>query len=59
MSESFFMPLSASHDNLTCSFTLTPQRMRMIVEAFKDALENGLEKPEQIVVRSGLRIFQL
>ncbi|KAF9531097.1 hexokinase [Crepidotus variabilis] len=30
-------------------FTLTPQRMRMIVEAFKDSLELGLEKPEQIV----------
>jgi hypothetical protein len=33
-------------------FTLTPQRMRMIVEAFKDALELGLEKDGQIVVRS-------
>lgn len=32
-------------------FTLTPQRMRMIVEAFKDALELGLSKNEQIVVR--------
>lgn len=31
-------------------FTLTPQRMRMIVEAFKDTLELGLSKPEQIVV---------
>jgi len=31
-------------------FTLTPQRMRMIVEAFKDSLELGLEKPSQIVV---------
>jgi len=31
------------------AFTLTPQRMRMIVEAFKDTLELGLEKPEQIV----------
>ncbi|PPQ76228.1 hypothetical protein CVT26_008579 [Gymnopilus dilepis] len=30
-------------------FTLTPQRMRMIVEAFKEALETGLEKPEQVV----------
>ncbi|KAF7340276.1 Phosphotransferase [Mycena venus] len=30
-------------------FTLTPQRMRMIVEAFKDTLELGLTKPEQIV----------
>jgi len=30
-------------------FTLTPQRMRMIVEAFKDTLETGLEKPGQIV----------
>ncbi|KAF7313096.1 Phosphotransferase [Mycena kentingensis (nom. inval.)] len=30
-------------------FTLTPQRMRMIVEAFKDTLELGLEKHKQIV----------
>ncbi|RDB17141.1 Hexokinase-2 [Hypsizygus marmoreus] len=30
-------------------FTLTPQRMRMIVEAFKDTLELGLQKPDQIV----------
>ncbi|KAI0039975.1 hexokinase [Auriscalpium vulgare] len=30
-------------------FTLTPQRMRMIVEAFKETLELGLEKPEQVV----------
>ena len=31
-------------------FTLTPPRMRMIVEAFKEALELGLEKPNQVVV---------
>ena len=37
-------------------FTLTPQRMRMIVEAFKDALEIGLEKPEQTVVRIAPRL---
>ncbi|KAK7062861.1 hexokinase [Paramarasmius palmivorus] len=30
-------------------FTLTPQRMRMIVEAFKDTLELGLQKPGQVV----------
>jgi len=30
-------------------FTLTPQRMRMIVEAFKEALETGLEQPGQVV----------
>ncbi|KAG6887300.1 hypothetical protein C0995_016304 [Termitomyces sp. Mi166 len=30
-------------------FTLTPQRMRMIVEAFKETLELGLEKPKQVV----------
>ncbi|KAF8976979.1 hypothetical protein BDQ17DRAFT_163165 [Cyathus striatus] len=30
-------------------FTLTPQRMRMIVEAFKETLELGLEKPDQVV----------
>ncbi|KAF5384407.1 hypothetical protein D9615_003448 [Tricholomella constricta] len=32
------------------SFTLTPQRMRMIVEAFKDTLELGLAKPDQVVL---------
>jgi len=30
-------------------FTLTPPRMRMIVDAFKDTLELGLEKPKQVV----------
>jgi hexokinase len=30
-------------------FTLTPQRMRMIVEAFAETLELGLAKPNQIV----------
>ncbi|KAI6132871.1 hexokinase [Pisolithus thermaeus] len=30
-------------------FTLTPQRMRMIVEAFTECLELGLSKPNQIV----------
>ncbi|KAF4613040.1 hypothetical protein D9613_010927 [Agrocybe pediades] len=30
-------------------FTLTPQRMRMIVEAFKESLETGLEEPGQTV----------
>jgi len=30
-------------------FTLTPQRMRMIVEAFAETLELGLSKPNQIV----------
>lgn len=34
---------------LEAMFTLTPQRMRMIVEAFKDALELGLSKPGQVV----------
>ncbi|KIP04813.1 hypothetical protein PHLGIDRAFT_75252 [Phlebiopsis gigantea 11061_1 CR5-6] len=34
---------------LETMFTLTPQRMRMIVEAFKDALELGLAKDSQIV----------
>ena len=33
-----------------CRFTVTPQRMRMIVEAFKDSLELGLAKPAQVVV---------
>jgi len=31
-------------------FTLTPQRMRMIVEAFKETLELGLQEPNQVVV---------
>ncbi|KAG5653172.1 hypothetical protein H0H81_001889, partial [Sphagnurus paluster] len=31
------------------TFTLTPQRMRMIVEAFKETLELGLSKPDQVV----------
>lgn len=30
-------------------FTLTPQRMRMIVEAFKETLELGLQQPDQVV----------
>ncbi|BGP25508.1 hexokinase [Rhodotorula toruloides] len=30
-------------------FTLTPQRMRMIVDSFVEVLERGLEKPEQEV----------
>ncbi|KAI0301388.1 hexokinase [Russula brevipes] len=30
-------------------FTLTPPRMRMIVDAFKETLELGLEKPKQVV----------
>jgi hypothetical protein len=29
--------------------------MRMIVEAFKDALETGLEEPEQVVVRINVK----
>lgn len=33
-----------------CSFTLTPQRMRMITQAFSETLELGLKKPDQIVV---------
>lgn len=32
-------------------FTLTPQRMRIIVDAFKDTLEAGLAKEGEIVVR--------
>jgi hypothetical protein len=51
--------LSVQSDNALCwnflndvrSFTLTPQRMRMIVEAFKETLELGLQKPNQVVVR--------
>lgn len=40
-------------------FTLTPQRMRMIVEAFKDTLEAGLEKSGQIVVSICFFLLQL
>ncbi|KAJ7859683.1 hexokinase [Mycena olivaceomarginata] len=36
--------------NYESLFTLTPQRMRMIVEAFRDTLELGLAKPKQVVV---------
>lgn len=32
-------------------FTITPQRMRKIVDGFIDVLEQGLEKPGQMVVR--------
>jgi hexokinase len=32
-------------------FTLTPQRMRIIADAFRETLELGLQKPKQIVVR--------
>ena len=31
-------------------FTLTPQRMRMIVEAFTETLDLGLKKYGQVVV---------
>jgi len=31
-------------------FTLTPQRMRMIVEAFEETLEKGLQESGQVVV---------
>lgn len=38
--------------NLTpSSFTLTPQRMRMIVDAFTETLELGLAQAGQVVVR--------
>lgn len=46
--------LKHTADHCIPRFTLTPQRMRMIVEAFKDALEIGLAKPGQIVVRLNL-----
>jgi hypothetical protein len=38
------------------SFTLTPQRMRMIVEAFSETLELGLMHDGQIVVRQQFEI---
>lgn len=31
-------------------FTLTPQRMRMITHSFRETLDAGLDKPEQVVV---------
>jgi hexokinase len=31
-------------------FTLTPQRMRMIVDSFDETFEKGLAEPEQVVV---------
>lgn len=33
-----------------CRFTLTPQRMRIIVDAFMDTLDIGLKEHDQIVV---------
>lgn len=33
-------------------FTLTPQRMRMIVDSFDETFEKGLAEPEQVVVRT-------
>lgn len=33
-------------------FIMTPQRMRIIVDAFEEALEKGLQEPGQVVVRS-------
>jgi len=38
-------------------FTLTPQRMRMIVDAFEEALEKGLGEWDQCVVSSN-RLLQ-
>jgi hypothetical protein len=32
-------------------FTLSAQRMRIIVDAFEETLELGLQKPGQVVVR--------
>jgi hypothetical protein len=37
---------------------VTPQRMRMIVHAFEDTLDKGLQKPDQVVV-SQLFVIQL
>lgn len=34
--------------------TVTPQRMRMIVHAFEDTLDKGLQKPDQVVVSQSL-----
>jgi hexokinase len=31
-------------------FTLTPQRMRMIVDAFEETLDRGLQKWDQVIV---------
>jgi hexokinase len=36
-------------------FTLTPQRMRMIVDAFEETLDKGLAEYDQVVV-SGVPI---
>jgi len=41
-----------------CRFTLTPQRMRIIVEAFKETLELGLQQPDQVVVCIGPLTFR-
>lgn len=38
-------------------FTLTPQRMRMIVDSFDETLEKGLAEYDQVVVSSSLAKF--
>ena len=49
--ESFLLSICAPRLILaTRRFNMTPQRMRMIVEAFKETLELGLSKHKQVVV---------
>ena len=43
---------------MTARFTLTPQRMRMITDAFSETLDNGLKKHGQVVV-SGILSLSL
>jgi len=49
--------LKRPSDHEAYRFTLTPQRMRIIAEAFKETLELGLTKPGQVVVCIRLRTF--
>jgi hexokinase len=39
-------------DNYTRLFTLSAQRMRMIVAAFEETLDKGLQEWDQVIVSS-------
>jgi hexokinase len=41
-------------DNYTKLFTLSAQRMRMIVAAFEETLDKGLQEWDQVIVSSPL-----
>jgi hexokinase len=41
-------------DNYTKLFTLSSQRMRMIVDAFEETLDKGLQEWDQVIVSNPL-----